>query len=321
MGSHLTDLILQKAPESVVHGIVKEAQMTYQPNLAHLSGKLALHLQTLDLTEEAQKLAELVEEVQPDYIFHFAAQSLPSQSFAQPGPTLMNNTLSVLNLLEATRKAISKSGGKYNPVILNAGSGDVYGYIEPEDLPVRETQPFRPGNPYAVSKISQEMLGYQYAKSYKLQIINTRAFNQVGPRQNLELATSAFARQIAQAEKGLVEPIVRVGNLEASRDYTDVRDMVRAYWLAVTSGKCQPGEPYNLCSGRDWQMKTILDMLLERANCPLKVEFDPARMRPSDIPVIRGDGTKFRQATDWQPTIPLEQSLQDLLDYWRVEIK
>jgi GDP-4-dehydro-6-deoxy-D-mannose reductase len=321
VGSHLTDLILQEAPDAAVHGIVKESQITYQPNLAHLAGKLDLRLHTLDLTSEAARLTGLVEEVQPDYIFHFAAQSLPNQSFAQPGPTLMNNTISVLNLLEATRKAVSKSGGKYNPIILNAGSGDVYGYIEPEDLPVRENQPFRPGNPYAVSKISQEMLGYQYAKSYKLQIINTRAFNQVGPRQNPELATSAFARQIAQAEKGLVEPIVRVGNLEASRDYTDVRDMVRAYWLAVTGGKCQAGEPYNLCSGRDWQMKTILDMLLEMATQPLKVEFDPTRMRPSDIPIIRGDGTKFQKATGWQPTIPLEKSLRDLLDYWREVIK
>ncbi len=322
VGSHLADLIFGEHSDAKIVGIVKDGDdITKQPNLTQFAGKVDLQLVNLELTEEADKLAQMVADLRPDYIFHLAAQSIPGQSFTYPAMTLTNNSLSTLGLLEAVRLAVKQAGGSYTPTMINAGSGDVYGYVKPEELPVRESQPFRPGNPYAVSKVTQEMLGYHYARSYGLRIINTRAFNQVGPRQSPELATSAFARQIALAEAGLIPPVVRVGNLDASRDYTDVRDMVRAYWLAATTGGCEAGEPYNLCSEREWQMKAILNMLLELAEKSLVVETDEARMRPSDIPAIRGDCSRFRDATGWQPSIPLQQSLQDLLKYWREEVR
>jgi GDP-4-dehydro-6-deoxy-D-mannose reductase len=223
-----------------------------------------------------------------------------------------------LNLFEAAR--VAGLAGQVR--ILNAGSSDQYGFLQPGDIPVRETTPFRPGNPYAVSKIAQEMLGYQYYRSYNLHIVSTRAFNHVGPRQSAELALGAFARQIALAEVGRIEPVVQVGNLEARRDFTDVRDIVRGYWLALfpeIAGYpgCQPGEAYNICSGRDLSMQEMLDRLLALAKIRLEVQPDLTRMRPSDVPNVRGDYSKFQQATGWEPTIPLEQSLADLLDSWR----
>jgi GDP-4-dehydro-6-deoxy-D-mannose reductase len=157
-----------------------------------------------------------------------------------------------------------------------------------------------------------------------LQIINTRAFNHLGPRQNSELATSSFARQIATLEHTLgreEKAVIKVGNLEARRDYTDVRDMVKAYWLAVSSGKCQPGEAYNLSSGVDHTMQEVLDILLSMANRSITTEVDPARLRPSDIPVVRGDSSLFRALTGWDPKILLPKSLQDLLNYWRDEVR
>ena len=184
-----------------------------------------------------------------------------------------------------------------------------------KELPIRETNPLRPLSPYAVSKVGQDMLGYQYFMSFKLPVIRTRGFNHEGPRRGPVFVCSDFAKQIADIEKGRREPVIRVGNLDARRDFTDVRDVVRGYWLALEKGEA--GEVYNICSGRDWTIRAMLDLLLGMTKVKVKIEQDAARMRPSDVPVLLGDASKFRKATGWETTIPFEQTLRDLLDYWR----
>ncbi len=313
VGSHLIEFILALPEAFRIHALDHSA--TIHPNLLHLRDEPRLILHQVDLNDRAE-LTKVLAEVRPSRIFHLAARSFVGPSIINPAATLDNNLHATLNLFEAVREA----GLVEQTRLLNIGSGDQYGFIQPDELPVRENTPFRPGNPYAVSKITQEMLGYQYFRSYKLQLVATRAFNHVGPRQSDQLATSTFARQIAQAEARQTAPIIRVGNLEARRDYTDVRDIVRGYWLALDSEGVQPGEVYNLCSGQDYKMLTVLEMLLDMSHASLAIEFDPARARPSDLPVVRGDYSKFHQATGWQPQIPLTQSLQDLLNYWRTRI-
>lgn len=315
VGSHLVDDVLARPEEYQVYGLIREEPV----NLQHLQGdpRLTLHRILLD---DREALTRLLSEVRPGRIFHLAAQSFVGPAIADPLATLNNNVQATLNLFEAVRAA----GLRDHTKILNVGTGDQYGFIEPDELPVRETNPFRPGNPYAVSKITQEMLGYQYFRSYGLQIVATRAFNHVGPRQSEQLAASSFAQQIALAEAGKIAPVIKVGNLEASRDYSDVRDIVRGYWLALGTPESEggkPGEVYNLCSGRSLKMAALLEMLLDLSSGSLAVVFDPARARPSDLPVVYGDYSKFREATGWQPEIPLEQSLSDLLNYWRERIK
>jgi GDP-4-dehydro-6-deoxy-D-mannose reductase len=314
VGSHLADFLLQSYPGKLtIHGICNSKNQT---NLAHLAGnpELILHHQNL---EETAALTATLGEIDPAYIFHLAARSFPGASINTPVQTLNTNINITLSLFEAIRQA--GLTGKVR--LLNAGSGDTYGFIEPEDLPIKETTPFRPGNPYAVSKIAQEMLGYQYFRSYKIRIYNTRAFNHLGPRLSDALAPGAFARQIAEAEAGIIKPVLLVGNLDSQRDFTDVRDIVRAYWLALNSPECLPGEPYNLCSGQSRSIKEMLDKLLAHSACQLEIKPDVNRLRPSDIPIVRGDASKFQQATGWQPRISFDQSLLDLLNYWRERMK
>ncbi|MEI6044339.1 MAG: GDP-mannose 4,6-dehydratase [Chloroflexota bacterium] len=310
VGGHLIDYILSQPSSFQVVGLGRSSAL--HPN----RNNPRLKFYQVELNDRVAVTA-LLDEVRPNRIFHLAAQSFPGLSFADPTGTLNNNLNTTLNLFEAVRTV----GLAEYSRILSAGSGDQYGFILPEELPVLETNPFRPANPYAVSKITQEMLGYQYFRSYGLQIITTRAFNHLGPGQSDQLAVSSFARQLALIEAGQIEPVLKVGNLEARRDYTDVRDIVRGYWLALDAKECKVGEVYNLCSGQSYKMADILELLLNLTNCTLTVLFDPSRARPSDIPQICGDYSKFHQATGWQPQIQLEQSLQDLLDYWRNRVK
>ncbi len=320
VGQHLTDYLLANFSDClVIHGI---SNATGSPESSKLATHPNLTFHRLNL-EDTAGLTDLLEEIRPDYIFHLAARSFVGLAITDPGLTLNTNINITLSLFEAARVA----GLAGQTRILNIGSSDQYGFLQPQDVPVGETTAFRPGNPYAVSKIAQEMLGYQYFRSYNLEIINTRTFNHVGPGQSAELAIGAFARQIAQAEAGLSEPIVRVGNLAARRDFTDVRDIVRAYWLAISPEQvvgysgCLPGEVYNICSGQDYSIGEMLERLIGLAHCPFQVQTDPARMRPSDIPILRGDYSKFHHATGWQPCIPIEQSLTDLLNYWRETVQ
>lgn len=256
---------------------------------------------------------DCINAVRPERIFHLAAQSFVPTSWHAPQHTLLNNQLGQLHLFEAVRQA------QISPRIHIAGSSEEYGLVHEHEIPIRETNPLRPLSPYAVSKVGQEMLAYQYHKSYGLWTLTTRAFNHTGPRRGHTMATSSFARQIAEIEAGLREPVILVGNLDSRRDWTDVRDVCRAYWLALEKG--QPGEVYNIASGVPRRIGDMLEDLLRLSPAQVEVRVDEGRLRPSDVTLLHGDYSKFHAATGWVPEIPWEQTLRDLLDYWRERVR
>jgi GDP-4-dehydro-6-deoxy-D-mannose reductase len=264
-----------------------------------------------DITDPCS-MRRVIAAVKPDRIFHLAAQSYVPGSWSAPTGTLNTNIIGELNLLEAVREA------EIDPLIHIAGSSEEYGYVLPEELPVKETNPLRPLSPYGVSKVAQEMLGYQYFRSYGLKTIVTRGFNHEGPRRGEVFVTSNLAKQIAEIEKGLKPPVLYTGDLSSKRDWSDVRDFARAYWLVLEKGI--PGDVYNIGSGVAREVGEMLEMLLGMTNVNIEVKMDPARLRPSDVKVLVCDDTKFRQLTGWQPHILFEQTLKDLLDYWRERV-
>jgi GDP-4-dehydro-6-deoxy-D-mannose reductase len=265
-----------------------------------------------DLTIPAQ-VDTIVDRTKPDFVFHLAALSSPHQSFTRPLTVLSNNLSAQVNLLEALRTLCPKAR------ILVVGSGDEYGMVQPEDLPLREDAPLRPTSPYSVSKIGQDFLGLQYHLAYGLPIVRLRPFNHIGPGQDDTFVVASFARQIAEIEAGLREPVILVGNLQAQRDFTDVRDIVRAYYLAILH--CQPGEVYNVGSGVARSIGQVLDTLVAQSGVSVTVKTDPSRLRPADVPRVVADPTKFRLATGWSPSISFEQSLRDTLNYWRNRVR
>jgi GDP-4-dehydro-6-deoxy-D-mannose reductase len=271
-----------------------------------------LHFVEGDMSEP-EVVSTILTEAQPDYVFHLAAQAFVPLSWRDPWQTIANNIRAQLNILQT----LADSGVK--PRVLIVGSADEYGMITPDELPIAEATPLRPYSPYAVSKIAQDMLGYQYHVSHDLAVVRVRPFNHIGPRQSPAFVTSDFAKQIAEIEAGLREPQIYVGNLEAKRDFTDVRDMVRGYYLALEYGEV--GEVYNLAAERAYSIREILDMLLAMSEIEIEVLSDPERLRPSDVPVVVGDCTKFRQRTGWQATISLQDSLRDILDFWRERVR
>lgn len=245
----------------------------------------------------------------PDLVFHLAAQSFVLSSWNDPAQTLKTNIIGQVNLSEAIRIE------DLDPRIQIAGSSEEYGLVYPDELPIKETNALRPLSPYAVSKVAQDRLGFQYYHSYGLKIVITRGFNHTGPRRGEVFVTSSFAKQVAEIEAGKREPVIMVGNLEAKRDFSDVRDMVRAYLLAAEKGK--PGEVYNICSGKAWKIGDVLDIILGLTQTRIQVKKDPKRMRPSDVPMLLGDASKFKALTGWEPEIKFEQTIEDLLNYWR----
>jgi GDP-4-dehydro-6-deoxy-D-mannose reductase len=279
-------------------------------NLDSAGGRVTLY--ETDLRDYIS-VQRTLEACRPDWIFHLAAQSFVPASWTGPAETLTTNLLGQTYLFEAVRAV------RLDPVIQIACSSEEYGLVLPEEVPIKETNPLRPRSPYAVSKVAQDYQGYQYFQSYGLRIVRTRAFNHTGPRRGEVFAMSSFAKQIASIELGLAEPVLRVGNLEAVRDFTDVRDIVRGYVLAVSSG--EPGEVYNLSSGRGHTIRALLDTLLALSPVEVEVTVDPQRLRPSDVEILIGDSTKFRERTGWLPTIPIETTLQNLLDYWRRRLR
>lgn len=307
VGSHLADYLLAEQPEVEIFGIRR--WRSRMENIEHLDGRL--QLRECDLRDPAA-IQGVLAEVRPDYIFHLAAQSFVPASWRAPSETLMTNILGQTNIFEAVRVL------ELDPVIQIAGSSEEYGLVLPDEVPIKETNPLRPLSPYAVSKVAQDLLAYQYFRSYGLKTVRTRGFNHTGPRRGEVFVTSNFAKQIASIEAGLREPVIRVGNLDAQRDFTDVRDMVRAYWLAVS--EATPGEVYNLASGRAVTIRELLDQLLALSDTEVEVQVDPDRLRPSDVEILLGDYSKFRSDTGWEPSIPLEQTLKDTLDYWRQKL-
>ena len=270
-----------------------------------------LVLRHVDL-RDPDSVQTLLGEVQPDTIFHLAAQSFVPTSFADPWDTLENNIRVQLNLLEAVRRS------ERQVRVLVVGSNEEYGTPQPGELPQTEGSPLRPSNPYAVSKVAQELLAYQYHQSYGLKVVVTRGFNHTGPRHGPVLSCSSFARQIAEIEAELAPPVLYVGDLTTQRDWVDVRDVVRAYWLALEKGV--PGEVYNIGSGTTRTIQSMLDLLLSLSPLAIEVRQEAARLRPSDVPILWADDSKFRAQTGWEPQIPFEQTMRDLLDYWRARV-
>lgn len=304
-GSHLAELLLTKGFE--VYGLCRPRSKT-----DHIESiKSKLHLEDADLLD-SHSLYTTISRIKPEYIFHLAAQSFVPTSWVSPSVTLEVNIVGSANIFEAVRQV------GIDPVIQIACSSEEYGLVYPNEIPIKETNPLRPQSPYAVSKLAMDYLGYQYFCSYKMRIVRTRGFNHTGPRRGETFVTSNFAKQIALIEKGKQEPVIQVGNLEAQRDWSDVRDIVRGYLLAAE--KCDPGEVYNICSGKGVKVSDMLNLLLSKSKAKVKISPDRARIRPSDVPILIGDNRKFVAKTGWKPEIPFSQTMGDLLNYWRERV-
>lgn len=305
VGSHMAELLLSEGIQ--VYGIAR--WRSRKEHIEHLGNKITiLEADLLD----AHSLDNIMLSVRPDLIFHLAAQSFVPASWTSPSSTLEINIVGSANLFEAVRKT------QIDPRIQIACSSEEYGLVYENEVPIKETNPLRPLSPYAVSKVAMDYLGYQYHQSYNLHIIRTRGFNHTGPRRGEVFAESDFAKQIAEIEKGLKDLVIEVGNLEAKRDYTDVRDMVRGYYLAALKG--EPGEVYNICSGTAHAIKDVLKTLLSFSNVKVKVRQNSSKARPSDVPILLGDNSKFTKATGWKPTINFDDTLESLLNYWRKRV-
>ncbi len=307
-GSHLAEYILADHPDTEVYGIMRWRSRT--ENIQAIEERIELI--ECDL-RDATSVKTLLGRVRPDKVFHLAAQSYVPASWNAPAESLTTNVLGQLNIFEAIREL------EIEPWIQLACSSEEYGLVHEDELPIKETNPLRPLSPYAVSKIGQDYLGYQYHKSFGLKVVRTRGFNHDGPRRGEVFVSSNFAKQLIEVEKEKKPAVLHVGNLEARRDFTDVRDIVRGYWLATEC--CEAGEVYNICSGKAYSIQEVLDRLIELSGVKVKVETDPARLRPSDVPVLLGDYTKFKTATGWEPKIPYEKTLADMLEYWRETIR
>jgi GDP-4-dehydro-6-deoxy-D-mannose reductase len=303
VGSHLAEYCLARGDIDVFGTVRWRSRME---NVEDVAGDIELI--DCDL-RDAVAVKHCLEEVKPDYLFHLAAQSFVPTSWKAPSETMVTNIVGEVNIFEAARELGLKAR------IQIAGSSEEYGMVFEDEVPIKETNPLRPLSPYGVSKVGQDLLGYQYHKSYDLDIVRTRAFNHTGPRRGDVFVTSNFCKQVAMIEKGKKEPVLEVGNLDARRDFTDVRDIVAGYWMALEKG--EPGDVYNLGSGRDMTIRELLDMIMGLTEADIEVRQDPARMRPSDVMILLADISKFRELTGWEPKIPFDQTLRDLLDYWR----
>lgn len=308
VGSHLAEYILNLNEAHEVHGVCR--WRSPKDNLARVYDRVLLH--EADLLDPGS-LIRTFETLKPDVIFHLAAQSYVLSSFNSPSHTLWANVIGTTNLLEAVRIL------EIDPVIHICSSSEVYGQVTEKEVPIRESCPFRPASPYAVSKVGEDMIALQYWLSYKIKTIRTRMFTHTGPRRGDVFAMSFFGKQIAAAELGLKDKIIRVGNLKSVRTFCDVRDAVRAYWIMAQ--KCSPGEVYNIGGNRTCTIGEALDILLSFSNTKFEIKVDPRLMRPSDVTLQIPCIDKFHQETGWKPEIPLETTLRDILDYWREELK
>jgi len=280
--------------------------VTKMPNETIANPDVSIH--DLDILEK-KEITALLRTVRPDYIFHLAAQSSVAVSWKNPAMTIDVNVKGSINVLDAIREL------DYSPRILLIGSGEEYGHILPGETPISERNTPRPGNIYAATKACQNMIGAIYAKAYQMQIMMVRAFNHIGPNQSPLFVVADFCRQVAEIEAEMRPPVIHVGNLAAKRDFTDVRDVVRAYALLIQKG--QPGETYNVGSSHAVSIEEVLTQILSLSARQIQVSVDPDRLRPVDIPIIEADITKLREVTNWTPAIPLQQTLEETLNYWR----
>jgi GDP-4-dehydro-6-deoxy-D-mannose reductase len=306
-GSHLAEYLLDRG-DCEVHGTVR--WRSNRENIAGVEKKAFFHECEL---RDPYAVTHLLRDIRPDRIYHLASQSNVAASWLSPRETLINNITAQLNILESLKLL-----DQIDTRVHIAGSSEEYGLVQEHELPVTESNPLRPISPYGVSKVTQDTMAYQYFQNFRLHIVRTRCFNHTGPRRSDSFATSSFARQIVEIEKKRKYPVILVGNLQAKRDFTDIRDVVRAYHLALEH--CEPGGVYNIGSGTATSLRHVLDLLLTMSRMAIRVKQDTSRMRPSDVPVLVADPSAFRKKTGWMPEIPLEQSLFDLLEYWREKL-
>jgi GDP-4-dehydro-6-deoxy-D-mannose reductase len=307
VGTHLADYLLSTQPEVEVWGL----RRWRSPEPVATSSR-AVRTIDADLLDAASLLRAL-SAAHPEVVIHLAASSSVADSWGTPAEVMQVNTLGTLHLLEAARQL-----GLDAPIVL-ACSAEAYGRVEGRELPIREEQPFRPVSPYAVSKAAVDLLGYQYFRAFGLRTVRMRFFNLCGPGQSSRFVVSSLARQIAEIEAGVRPSRLRVGNLEARRDFVDVRDAAAAYWLAA--GKGEAGEAYNVASGRSRSIRDVLDGLLSLADAPIEVEVDPLRLRPAELDALEGDADRFRRTTGWEPKVPFERTLADSLAFWRKTVR
>jgi len=302
-GSHLCEHLIRDGED--VHGT-----FIYQHEIDILPELVRQHvvLHRCDLTEIDQ-IRNVIKTVRPERVYHLAAISSVHKSWEGRDLVLRINLFGWLNLLEILQEYCPEAR------ILMISSGEVYGKLPEVQQPIPETQQLRPLNPYAASKAAQELLCYQYIHTYQLPVVIVRPFNHTGPRQVPNFVCPDFAKQIAEIEKGIKEPVISVGNLEARRDFSDVRDVVRAYHLALE--RCPTGTPINVASAKAWAVRDILNTLLQFSRVSIEVRQDPDRLRPSDVPLMLGDYTLLHQQTGWQPEIPFKDTLLSVLEYWR----
>jgi len=300
-GSHLSDLLIRQRYE--VHGTIRKAT----PDLrAELQLEVVCH--PVDLLDR-QRVEEVVMRVRPALVFHLAALSSPAASWDDPAGTITNNVGGQANLLDALLRISPKAR------VLVVGSTDEYGRVSGRNRRLDEDTQLRPLSPYAVSKVAQDYLALQYYLSRDLACVRVRPFNHAGPRQAPQFAVASFAQQIARIELGRQQPSLKVGNLKAKRDFTDVRDMAAAYLLALTKGK--PGEVYNLGSGKAVSLGEIVQALIRLSKRKIQLEKDPSRTRVAEAEVYVCDPRRFQRLTGWKPKLPLERTLRDTLNYWR----
>ncbi len=301
VGSHLAECLLE-ATDWQVAGTV----FGPEENIEGLRARLELY--PADLSQP-ETVTSILRQARPDAVWHLAAQPLVSESQHDPWGTLATNIRVQLNLLEAVRRVVPDCR------VVVVGSSEEYGLVRSEELPVDEETPLRPLSPYALSKVTQDLMGLQYYLAHQLRVVRVRPFNHIGARQRAGYVAPDLASQIAAAERGDRPAVIQVGNLDVRRDFSDVRDVVRAYALLATGG--EPGEVYNVGSGHSHSIREMLEIFLSLSRVPIEVRQDKGLMRPADVPELVCDATRLRDCTGWQPRIPFEQSLKDVLDYWR----
>lgn len=307
VGSYLVAACHAQYPGATLFGMGLHA-----PALSEEHSAIPLVRLEADLLNGAQ-VRQVIAQSQPDVIFHLAAQSSVAASWEAPTRTLEINAGGAIHLFEALHAE------RLAPRILLVGSGEQYGLVLPEENPIKEACLPRPASPYAVSKVAQDLYGYQYFVAYGLPIVRVRAFNHFGPRQRESFVIANFARQIALIEAGRAEPVLPVGNLQAQRDFLPVQDVVRAYLALIERG--HPGEAYNVGSGMARSIDEVLAACLELTDAPITTRVDPARFRPADVPLLVADTARLRAHTGWQPVTDFREALKDTLDYWRDKVR
>lgn len=306
-GSYLAEYIIEHHPEVEVHGLARWHSTT-QDNLRKFAARITVH--EVDLMDMAS-LLPVMQGIRPDAIFHLAAHANVRASFITPNTVLANNILGTSNLFEAVRIT------GLDPMIQLCSTSEVYGQVDPKDVPIREDAPMRPASPYAVSKVAQDLLGYTYFVSYRMRIIRTRMFTYLNPRRT-DLFASSFARQVARIELGLQKELLH-GNLDSVRTLIDVRDAMRAYWEALLY--CEPGEAYNIGGTTTMKVEEFLERLVAMARTPIPIKVDPALLRPADVTLQIPNVEKFYKITDWKPRYSFDESLAHLLAYWRERVR